>query len=235
MMSGTAGAGRDDAPHHNMAVRATAGVDDLLQLPPLSAQPVQPVVPAATAAGAAGHEDGRGLCAPCDDTMQADRASALDPRAPVFVPMSQSTTAGPRCPAEHDVLVCGTRAARQVGSNEQRYTYVCRVCLKHFDQLRPNRLAPGADRLTIGKCDGGQTSIHAVYVVHRSQRHPLPPPRRALASARDGATHPSIANGSCGVVATLAKFASASTTAAVSSLTTTRVGAGSSGCSIKWT
>ena len=72
----------------------------------------------------------------------------LNPAAVAFVPRGGavesvprggvSSVGGPMCPDDHWYCSDGTRAARQVRSNADRYTYQCNVCLRHFDQRRPN-------------------------------------------------------------------------------------------------
>ena len=54
--------------------------------------------------------------------------------------------AGPACPDGHMWTVDGPRAACYRTSNGQRYSYVCGVCYKGFDQLRPCHVPPGGVR-----------------------------------------------------------------------------------------
>ena len=57
-----------------------------------------------------------------------------------------STVGGPRCPAEHGFAQDGTRAARHIAPNAERYTYLCNVCMRYFDQRWPGRVRHGENK-----------------------------------------------------------------------------------------
>ena len=125
-------------------------------LPPLQAGHTDPTssasgVASMASASAAGLDPAAAVFAPRDGSSEVHTASGaqsgmagssaerLNPAAVDFVPRGGvSSVGGPMCPDDHWYCSDGTRAARQVRSNADRYTYQCNVCLRHFDQRRPN-------------------------------------------------------------------------------------------------
>ena len=74
-----------------------------------------------------------------ETNMTSASAARLSPAAVEFVPRGGvSSVGGPMCPDDHWYCTDGARAARQVRANADRYTYHCNVCLRYFDQRRPN-------------------------------------------------------------------------------------------------
>ena len=64
-----------------------------------------------------------------ETSMMSASAVRLNPTAVAFVPRGGvSSVGGPMCPDDHMLCPDGTRAARPVRSNANRYTYHCNMC-----------------------------------------------------------------------------------------------------------